>query len=572
MHSRRLPLTTLALSAALLPFLPACNDSSSGGSGSSGTADILIHDAPVDDLLSFSAEIRSVRMRLLSGAFTSDLLRSGEVRVEFLGLNESSVLLVRTSIPTAEYTAVEIGFTPGEYLARAETGFEVPVTAASDTYVAELPATLTVATGDYVRVDVDLDLSTSVSGNVGGGNVAFAPEGSATFSDGATALSVRSMKARVTEIDEAGGRLTVEAFADDSQSVSLGERSVRTDTALLFMDLDDSTPTGPLFYDELVAGQTLLEVHGALGPNGEIQASRIDIEDHSRGAGSVDVVFIGGTVVGLDVNSFRLRIDDVEDGRVLAQPILLGLPNPSVVDVTFDAGTVFVLGKTVLTDDSALGVGRKVGVKFCSFAISPFAACVVDISDSAPKFEGLVTSVAGAPSAFVMRLAAHDPAVLAGLVQNSVTDVEVDLGASQIVFDGAGDPVLLPSDLAEGLELESTGTLGGTPLAPTFAPSQVRVSGGRLEGATVGTLDPSNSRFTTTGGTLVDSFGPSVTTGSQQIVIQPGAVFTGAARSSAELFTLLGSPQGAASSVSMHGLGNGTANEIRAYGIHTKLP
>ena len=574
MHPRLLPLATFALSLVLVPCWTACHDSSSGGGSSPSelaTADILIHDAALDDLLSFSAQIRSVRLLRGDGAFTPDLLTTGEVRVEFLGLGEASALLVRGRIPATEYGGVEIGFTPASYRARAESGLDVTVDASADTFLARLPTPLILTRDEYVRLDVDLNLSAAVSGNVVAGNLAFAPEGTATSSDGTRALQVRDTKARVTAIDEPGNLLTVEAFADDGQAVSLGERLVRTDLVALYLDLDDSRPDAAQFYDELIAGQTLLEVHGTLGPDGVIQATRIDIEDHSRGAGSIDDVCIEGTIVGLDASSFALRINDIEDGSALAQPIIVGLPNQSVLDVSYDAATVFVLGETLVVDETALSVGRRVAVKFCSFATSPFAACVVDVDARSPQIKGVVMDVGGVPERFVMRLDRFDPMVMAGLVQSDLTDVEVDLGASTILFAGAGNPVLLPSDLAVGMELQTEGTLSGSPLAPTYAASEVRVPGGRLD-ALVSSVDQANARFTTSGGTLVDPFGPNVTDGSQLVMIQPGAVVTGAASSTADLFTMLNGPQGATTQVSTRGLGTASTNEIRAFELHVKTP
>ncbi|HEX6885542.1 MAG TPA: hypothetical protein VF530_19370, partial [Planctomycetota bacterium] len=85
-------------------------------------------------------------------------------------------------------------------------------------------------------------------------------------------------------------------------------------------------------------------------------------------------------------------------------------------------------------------------------------------------------------------------------------------------------------------------------------------------------VDQANARFTTSGGTLVDPFGPNVTDGSQLVLIQPGAVVTGAASSSADLFTMLNGPQGATTQVSTRGLGTAGTNEIRAFELHVKTP
>ena len=86
------------------------------------------------------------------------------------------------------------------------------------------------------------------------------------------------------------------------------------------------------------------------------------------------------------------------------------------------------------------------------------------------------------------------------------------------------------------------------------------------------TSDELNSSFTTTGGTMVDTFGPTVTTGTQQVLIQPGATFSGAAVSSSEFFALLNGSQGATATINVRGLPTANPNEIRAFDIHTLLP
>jgi len=573
MESRRLfPCTPLVPLALCLTLLPACHDSSSGSSGPVGSADILIHDAAADDLRFFSADIRSVRLRRLDGGFTSDLLRTGEVRVEFLGLEGASVLLARAPLPVQDYDAVEVGFTPDAYRARAESGLDVTVASTSDTFLAQLPSTLSVVRDAYVRLDVDLDLGAAVDAAVPPTGVSFSPEGAATSSDGVTPLRVRDTKARVTAFDEPSGRLTVESFADDAQAVPLGERSVHTDATALFLGLDGSVRSSAQFYAELVPGRTLLRLHGTLGSGGDLEATRIDIEDHAGGAGSLDAVCIEGTVTGLSANGFELRLEGIEDGAVLAEPIIAALVDQAVIDVSFDAGTVFVLGRTVLADASALEVGRRVEVRFCSFATSPFAACLVDVSGREPAFEGTITDVSGAPLAHVMRLDADAPAIVGGLVQGVTTDVRVVLGSSSIRLAGAGEPALVPADLVPGLELETRGTLSGTALLPSLAASEVRVQGGLLRRAAVSAVDEANAQLTTSAGTLVDSFGASVTPGTQLILIQPAARFTGLARTQAEFFALLGGVQGNVVEVSVRGLGSAVPNQIRAFELHTRLP
>src|SRR5262245_1407166 len=172
--------SALLIALALAP-IPACGGG--GGDGSGGvTADLLIGDAPVDDLLSFSAVVQSVRLQRDDLSFTGDLI--GSLEVEFLGLNGAFAFLAKAGIPAGTYVGVEIGFAPGQYHAKADDGSPVTVVASDDTFFAALPAPLTVATGDYVRFTVDLDLLSSLSGTVSSGSIDFGPDGSCDSNDG----------------------------------------------------------------------------------------------------------------------------------------------------------------------------------------------------------------------------------------------------------------------------------------------------------------------------------------------------------------------------------------------------
>lgn len=575
MHSRFHLLASIVGSLTFALFASCSDDDDSGGGGpvpGNATVDVLIGDAAVDDLSAFSADVESVRLRDDTGVFTTDLLPAGAIEVEFLRLNGAQALLVRGTVPEDTYDAIEVGFTPGAYEARAEDGSDVTVTASSDVLLLAFPAPLVLSADEYARVEVDLDLPNSLSGDVSAGDVDLDPTGTVVTGDGSTETEVVALKGLVTDSDAGAGTVTVDAFADDSQVISLGEATVRTVFVDLFLDTDGSELTSTDFFNALVDNQTLLEVHGTLGQSGEIDATRIDIEDQSGGAGSANDVRIRGTIVSTAVDAFTLRIRDVNDGESVADPILAGLGDPAEIDVSYDTSTVFVLGGTEVADSTELLVGRTVEVRFCDFATEPFPACVVDVSDEPVGFEGLVTDVAGLPNSFVMHLDADDPAISGGLVQDELTDVTVDLTGSTIVLDAAGDPVLVADDIVADVEITAEGTISGGPTTPTLTATRTVLAGGRLSGALVTTNDELTSSFTTTGGDILDPFGANVTAGTQTVLIEPTATFTGDVSTKTEFFDLLDTVAGANALIGVHGLGTANTNEIRAFEIDVRVP
>jgi hypothetical protein len=320
----------------------------------------------------------------------------------------------------------------------------------------------------------------------------------------------------------------------------------------------------------ITASQTLVEVYGSLSQDGVVVADRVEIEDQAGGAGS-DLVRVEGQIVGSSLNAFMLRVIEIEDGASTAGPIIDGLGS-SDIEVAYDVDTLFIVGRDSLSDSAEVVVGRRVKVEFCSFTTPPFLACIVDVDDETPAFEGAVTDVTGLPGEFVMHMDAGEVAVASGLVQDENTDVTVDLTASSLVLDTDGEPTLVADDVTVGLEAEVEGDFTGLPAAPTLAATSVRIQPGFLNDALVTVADRANARFLTTGGEIVDDFGPNVTPGAQQVFIQPGATFSGDVSSAEELFDLLESAQGAKALIDVRGLGNDVANEIRAYHVDAKAP
>lgn len=544
--------------SALLLALPLALFSACGGGGGGGgggvTADLLLGDAPVDDLLSFSAVVQSVRLQRDDLTFTGDLI--GSLEVEFLGLNGAFAFLSKERIPAGTYVAVEIGFAPGQYHARADDGSPVTIVASDDAYLAALPAPLTVANGDYVRFTVDLDLASSLSGTVSSGSVDFGPSGSCDSNDGSEDAPIDEMKGTVVSSDS-GARTVLVDGRVGNPAVSIGRVSVHVGDGAVLLDNDNAPLSVTSFFAAIPAG-TLLEIHGNLSTGGTVEATRIELED---AGGGNSVARIAGLVNSVGSGTFELQIAEIKDGEALVEGVLDDLGNPAAIACTFDGGTSFVFDSGGLTTSASLAVGQEVKVRFGAFASSPFPASEVEIDDT-PGFTGTLTGAG--PGTLRLSLAAGDPAVRAGRVAGG-TELVVELGAAPLVLDVPGAPRLEARELALGLTLEPHGHLGGTASAPVLAAERVLVRPGFLRHARLASLAPTGDDLALDGGEFVDSFGRTVTPGPLRVWLEPGCTFGGDARSADELAALV--RQGARLELDVRGLGNGYPNEIRAFAL-----
>lgn len=543
------------LLAAPLALFCACG---TGGDGRAGgvTADLLIGDSPVDDLLSFSAVVQSVRLRRDNLTFTEDLI--GSLEVEFLGLNGSLAFLSKESIPPGTYVAVQIGFAPGQYQAKANDGSDVTVTATSDTYIAALLAPVTVTTGDYVRFSVDLDLLSSLSDTVGTGSVDFGPSGSCGSDDGSTEAPIDELRGTVVSSDSVAQTVTVDGTVGNP-AVAIGRVSVHVSGTTVLLDNNNATLTISAFFAAIPAG-TLMEIHGNLGAGGTVEATRIELEDAGGGA---SVARIAGVVNSVGSGVFNLQIADIKDGETLVNSVLNGLGNPADIDCSFAGGTSFTFDTGGVTSSASLAVGQDVKVRFSAFATEPFPASEVEIDDT-PGFTGTLSGAQ--PGMLTLRMDAGDATVRGGGVRSTATEVSLVLGSAPLVLDVPGTPAVEASWLVPGLVLEPRGHLSGTPDAPVITAERVLVRPGYLRHAELRNV--AGDSLVVDGGEFVDSFGRRVTPGPLAVWLQEGCTFTGDARSAEAFRTLVQS--GARLELDVQGLPNEFANEIRAFAIRVQ--
>jgi len=557
------------LRSLLVPVLallfPACGGGGGGGGGGGATADILIGDSPVDDLLSFSATVQSVRLQRDDLSFTGDLVSSLEV--EFLGLNGALAFLAHGRIPAGTYVALEIGFLPGSYLAqRGDDSSIVVINATSNTYLAPLPAPLVVAEGGYVRFTADLNLLNSLSGDAGSGVLTFSPDGSSSSDDGSEDAPIDELKGPVLSRDLATRQLIVDGFVGKNSSIHLGSIDVHVGDSAVLLDNDNMILTVEQFFAAAAPG-TFLEVHGNLTQGGTVEANRIEIEDGLGGGGGNSIVRIEGIVTSTQAGGFALRIRRIKDGESIAQPVLDALGNPSTIDVSYDGSTLWVFDSGGVTSSASLMTGAEVKVRFGTFSSEPFPAREVEIDDS-PGFRGELGGPGARPGTLDMRVAA-DVATAGQLAHLVDTQLELELGAAPIRLALPGQPLLSVDQLSPGLLIEPHGTLDAR--AGTLAVERLMVRPGFLLAAQLTDSSARTLDLVVDGGQFVDPFGNPVTPGPLLVKPDENCRFDGDASSADEFFARLeqGIPVGA--TVDVLGIAGGQ-NEIRAYGLRLHLP
>jgi hypothetical protein len=552
-------------------FLSACGAGGGGGSsGAQASGDFLITDAPRDDLLSFAATIDALRLERSDGTLGGDLL-AVDVTVEFLGLDGAFAWLAGAALAPGSYSAVEVSFEPFGYAARAMDGSSVTVNALSDVLRVELAAPLVVDANGYARFEIDLDLLAALDGDVASGTIVFDPVGSLSSNDGSEDAPIDEIKGIVRSADALAGTLVLDAFVDDQQTIPLGEVTVQVGPSALLLD-DDGTvfSSRDAFFAALVPDTTLLEVHGALSADGQVDATRIEVED-GIGGGSA-LVRIEGLIVGLGASDLELLIIEIEDGAAVAAPVLAALGDPSSILCSFDASTVFLLEEDQLTTSASLAVGQEVKARFLEFASEPFPVREVEIEGANPEFEGVITDLSGLPDTFVIHLVGDEPAILSGDVASTATDVTVSIDGAPLFLDVESEPNLSSSDLLVGLKVQPEGTLSGPPDAPAIAAAKIKIFAGRLRDADVQAVDSLAATFDTVGGEIDDPFGETISPGPLHVVLDPSCAFEGDASSSASFFALfdgLGSTQ--TLRVEVGGRGTGAPSEIRAYEIEVMV-
>lgn len=469
--------TSICLGLALLPCFVSCGGGGGSGTTPLSTADILLTDAPADELLSFNVLVDEVRLYDGLGERSEDLL-AGSVRVDLLSTVAQLAWLVSGPVPAGTWHGVELTYSQVD--ARRLDGTQAPVEVLSNRLAAGFAAPVAFNVSGYKRCVVDFDLVSSLAGDSTAGYV-LDPRGISVGDDAPDVeIEVDEIEGLVTGVDTVNNLVSMDAWADDDRSVSLGSIKVAVDATDLLQGDDGAAYAGLAdFYAALVPGSTVLEVHGGMA-GGQLNATRIKLEDGAAGGGDM-VVRLRGVVVGVDgvAGTFDVAIGEVKKGYSVVAAALGSIPATLVV--AHDATTRFSSGDGLPATSAALAAGARVDVRFAAFAGAPFLASRVELESEGDEYEGTVADDTSVPDSFVLTLPATAPAVQAGDVDGPLF---ADLASVQRVWlDAGADPVLPAEWIQQGQRVEVQGSLtgAGAPFSGIDCRG-VKIKAGRFEG------------------------------------------------------------------------------------------
>ncbi|MEM8709552.1 MAG: hypothetical protein AAGG01_01255 [Planctomycetota bacterium] len=530
----------------------------------------VIQDAPVDGLQSFSIVINGFDLYDSTGQVTG-FVGAPPRRVELMGLQDEGELFASGWVYDGTYAGARVSFEPETIEAIGADGMLIPVSATVQSFDVPFSAPVTLRGSERIEVLLDLDLARSICEDAATSSLSFKPR-----------VSRIPLDAGTYELGEVDGYIY--ARSDPSDRLRLSprlwssgtERGTQAAIAApeLAIDLDADAvlidPEGQPFVDEeafyaaFAQSSYLAEVHCELRTDGRAIAFRIELEDRVHGFTPSEVE---GRVVEVDPDgSFALLVLDIESEGVAISSLLAQSSPPYLFNITYSDETRFIDDRThVERDASDLAVGQRVDVLITDTG-TPLLADRVEF-ESAPEHRAVVAGTGGLPTGVVVRMTETTAAVTAGLVMDETTDVGVDLASAEIVLSARGERVLDPGALVEGVQVELSGRVDGTPTAPTVAASRLRVIAGELDG-TVSGFSAGTDTFDVTVTSITDPFGGGATSPPFSVTLDPTCTFGGAAGSAASLFALFnGLPSGQSLRVQVVGIGTSSANEVRAYDV-----
>jgi hypothetical protein len=553
----RLPilLTSFALAAA------ACGGGGDDSNGSGDSLGMLLTDAPVDGLSLFTVDILSVQLLRADGTATGNLLPATR-NYDVLGLAGLRALLGLADPPAGTYTGVRLAVDPATVAAADATGtpVDVRVTRATDdaTFMI-LDATNLVIGSAFQDLLLDIDLDKSLSDdltNPGGLVFELELESEHEIED----EGFDEFRGRVVSESADSGNFVADLL-DDSGSTTFGRVTVAVSAGDVLIGEDEQLfGSVAAFFAALAPGMEV-EVHGSFAFDGTVNATIVEIED-----GLNFPVKIKGELLAVDAGAqeFTFLWKEVRRGSSLVFPVLAQIGNPRVLDVAWDASTVFTVedggGSTT---SAALVPGTEVYVHFLDFAAPmPFLAAGVELDDDGAEFEGTITDISGLPGSFVMQPDTDEPSWTSGFISAPVT---VNLAAvSRIWLDTETEPTLDASDLLTGLKVEVHGALSGSPASATITASQLKVKPGELEG-TISAVNPGAGTLVVNVQEVDDPFGSPDPSGTITAAVPADSWIEGddgplTLNALASLFATLGA--GEILTVELEGIGDGLGSVI----------
>src|SRR5262245_23774385 len=376
----------LFVSSLLLVSGAACGNGGGGDGGGGGGPNlppprvtVFLSDSPGSDLLSLVASVDSLVLFRQGGGDTGDLLPTA-FPVDLASLQGTNLPIASATIQAGIYVSAFLAFTGG-IEARSEGGLPVTVSTAIGSATAALPSPLTIANGDEVALQLDVDLTRSLV--VSGSGLVFAPLFSPRPLAGGS--RVAEFDAVVTAESPSQGTFRADLVPQDS-TTPLGSIEVEVEGSdLLVAATGLPFPSAGAFFSALAVGQRVA-VRGAWQSAGFVDATSARIE-----TGSNISVEITGPVIAVDPPSsaFVLEIGAIESGAAIAEPVLASFGNPPAILVDFDASTSFNVEDPPATAGSLdLRVGQRVRARFVTFAGFPMRVEAVSIERLEVDFEG----------------------------------------------------------------------------------------------------------------------------------------------------------------------------------------
>ena len=563
-------LQTIALATALSFASLACSNGSgnlagpvAGGSPATATVDILLSSSGNSALFSLASSITEVRLREETGDLTDNLLATS-VDIELVRPGQDLAWIARTNFDEGRYNAVVLRFDSTAYDATANDGSIVSVQGVSDELVATLPVATDIDAANVERLEVSIDLGASL-GTLAAGSIDFSPVGSTTMAAADSSTELQSRIGIVRARDLANQMLEVELFADQNLNASIGTINVRVPDGTLLVDtLDFIQNSVPFFFTYLTPGLSIIDVNGVLGPEGEVIATRIELEDQN---GTVVLPHFplklrGRVEEQLSSTVFRVRVRDVLRG---SSAVTTG----SVLDVAIDTQVGLFFSDSVLGAASDIAPGLEVELKSRQLSTSPVFVRRVALGEI-PPIVGEIVDTTSLPASVTVQLDPSQIALSPGQVLTNQTDVTLTLPAGGVFLATPVSIALDANEIRAGLGVEVRGAVSGPPSMPLLDATRVDVIPGTLVGAQV--VAPASFGFTVEGGNVTTPFSETLGVGAPgpiQVEVTSETLFRGAASSQAELNAFLFA--GDSVFVTVSGIESDLAGRVVGYDVLVQL-
>ena len=529
-----------------------------GGTSSSGSAnatasdlgavDVLIADAPRDDLTAFEVTVTAVSFLCSDGTETDNILAAPQA-LDLLDLSSQSAFLQGLELPTRALDAARVRFDPIDVLARDLLGQEVPVQVIQSEVIAELEDALTPDPKAPQQVLIHVNLLHSLELDA---------DGSYLF-DPVVELLPATHQER--ELSGLHGIIMNKNLADRQFTLALRHRDHDLEFGRLQIQLDDDT----VAIDEQgrsrrnagflssVRRSDRVVVYGRLVAPGVVRARLVIAKAHDRG-----LVTIAGIVTEVDLASeaLQLQIQRIEQGRHWALPVLRRLGSFPEITVSIDSSLIILDKPDPRVGTAAdIQVGHRAAFNFLDFDGAPFSARRVIVDDEGVRYWGRIVDDTAMPGALTMNLHPLSVPVRADLVESGLTDVTVTFDGDERVRLNVFDrPTVDVELLQESHAVTVRGSYQGPPDAPMVAAQTAVIRPGGLLGE-VTAMDPAGSLIVSVI-ELRDSFGGDDPVGEVTVNLVDSVRVLGDARSEDELFDLFA------------GLSADQSLQIRVYGLN----